>query len=270
MQNNVVENRIKLKPYYFAYMDILGAKKYIESDESENYLNKIQRLYAETIELVKSNRQDYYMPKLKLKIFSDNVVFAIPTIEHLGIGSNEISSCNIMIFAAFFQIIALKYSLLIRGGISVDDLYIDDDFVYGKALTQAYKLESEVGIYPRIIINPKNLHLFTKSDFQRKILLNDSANIYYIDPFEHYFGYINESIRNENLDIIRNNLEKMLVVNKDDKINQKICWFINMFNDFCKRNNFDEHIINVEDYPYPYTKIETIVTGYARELENAK
>ena len=124
-------------------------------------------------------------------------------------------------------------------------MYIDDDFVYGKALTQAYKLEYEVGIYPRIVINPKDLHLFTKSDFQRRILLNDSANIYYIDPFEHYFGYINESIRNENLDIIRNNLEKMFVVNKDDKINQKICWFINMFNDFCKRNNFDEHIINV-------------------------
>ena len=35
MQNNVIENRIRLKPYYFAYMDILGAKKYIES---ENYI----------------------------------------------------------------------------------------------------------------------------------------------------------------------------------------------------------------------------------------
>ena len=270
MQNNVVENRIKLKPYYFAYMDILGAKKYIESEESENYLNKIQRLYAETIELVKSNSKDFYLPKPKLKIFSDNIVLAIPKIEYFGTGSNEISSCNIMIFAAFFQIIALKYSLLIRGGISVDDLYIDDDFVYGKALTQSYKLESEVGIYPRIVINPKDLHLFTKSDFQRRILLKDSANIYYIDPFEHYFGYIHESVRNENLDIIRNNLEKMLVVNKDDKINQKICWFINMFNDFCIRNSYDDFVVNTKDYPYSYTKIETIVTGYARELENAK
>lgn len=266
MQNNTIENRIKLKPYYLAYMDILGAKKYIESDESENYLNKIQRLYAETIELVKSNSKDFYLPKPKLKIFSDNIVLAIPKIEYFGTGSNEMSSCNIMIFAAFFQIIALKYSLLIRGGISVDELYIDDDFVYGKALTQAHKLESEIGIYPRIVINPKDLHLFTKSDFQRRILLKDSANIYYIDPFEHYFGYIHESIRKENLDIIRNNIEKMLVVNKDDKINQKTCWFVNMFNDFCKRNSYDDYIINIEDYPYPRTKIKNTITGKAREF----
>jgi hypothetical protein len=75
MQNNVIENRIRLKPYYFAYMDILGAKKYIESEESENYLNKIQRLYAETIELVKSNSKDFYLPKPKLKIFSDKIQF---------------------------------------------------------------------------------------------------------------------------------------------------------------------------------------------------
>lgn len=266
MQKNIEEHRIKLKPYYFAYIDILGAKKYIESDESENYLNKIQRLYAETIGMVESNSQGGYNKKNKLKIFSDNIVLAIPKVEYFGRSTNEINSCNILIFAAFFQIIALKYSLLVRGGISVDDLYIDNDFVYGKALTQAYKLESEIGIYPRIVINPKDLHLFTKSDFQRKILLKDNANIYYIDPFEHYFNYINETVKDENLNLIRGNLEKMLIVNKDDKINQKTCWFINMFNDFCNRNSYKDYIINMENYPYPYTKIETIITGKARYL----
>ena len=261
MSNDVVENRIKLKPYYFAYMDILGAKKYIESEESEKYLNIIQRVYAETIGLVKSNSQDFYMPKPKLKIFSDNIVLAIPKIEYFRESTNDISSCNIIIFAAFFQIIALKYSLLVRGGITVDNLYIDEDFVYGKALTQAYKLESEVANYPRIVINPKDIHLFMKSDFQQSILLKDSANIYYIDPFEHYFGYIHESVKNEELNILKDILQNKLKVDKDDKINQKICWFINMFNDFCKRNNYNNYVINLCNYPYPEQKEKVKIAG---------
>lgn len=266
MQNNDIENRIKLKTYYLAYMDILGAKKYIESEESENYLNKVQKLYAEAIGMINSNSKEGYHKNNKLKIFSDNIVLAIPQIEYFGETINEINSCNILIFAAFFQIVALKYSFLVRGGISVDNLYIDNDFVFGKALIQAYKLESEIGLYPRIVIDPKDISLFLKSNFQRRILLKDSANIYYIDPFENYFGYIHKSIKNENLDIIRTNLNEMLIVNKDNKINQKICWFINMFNDFCKRNSYDDYIINIEDYPYPRTKIKNTITGKAREF----
>ena len=271
MQNNVVENRIKLKPYYFAYMDILGAKKHIESEESENYLNKIQELYAETIGMIKPNVDNiFYLRNTKFKIFSDNIVIAIPKEIYMDTSLNATKSYYIMMFAAFFQILAIKHSFLVRGSIAVDDLYIDDDFVYGKALTKSYKLESEIAIYPRIIINPSDIHLFTKSDIQRDAIKKDDANIYYVNPFEFYFKYINQNIVDRELNSIKTNLQDMLHKTSNNKVNQKICWFINLFNNVCMDNDLHEYIINIEDYPYPYKKIEHTYRGYAREFENAK
>ena len=271
MQNSSFENRIKLTPYYFAYMDILGAKKHIESEESENYLNKIQELYAETIGMIKPNVDNiFYLRNTKFKIFSDNIVIAIPKEIYMDTSLNATKSYYIMMFAAFFQILAIKHSFLVRGSIAVDDLYIDDDFVYGKALTKSYKLESEIAIYPRIIINPKDIHLFTKSDTQQDVIKKDDANIYYINPFESYFIYINKSVVDRELNSIKTNLQDMLKETNDNKINQKVCWFINMYNQFCKDNYFEQFVIDINDYPYPYKKIEHTYRGYARELENAK
>lgn len=262
MQNNVVENRIKLSSYYVAYLDILGIKNAINSDESENILNNIKNLYSEAIELLKANAKVIYFKDIKYKIFSDNIVIAIPKNDI----HDELSSYYLMLFASFIQILGLKYSFLIRGSIAVDYLYIDNNFIYGKALTKTYELETNVSIYPRIVINPRDIHLFTKSDTQRDVIKKDEANIYYLNPFEFYRFYVGEQNLTVILKKIKENLELCLSNKNNDKINQKVCWFISMFNDFCKRNNFDEHIINVEDYPYPYTKIETIVTGNAREF----
>ena len=41
---------------------------------------------------------------------------------------NEVSSYYLMLFVSFIQLIALKYSFLIRGSIAVDDLYIDENY----------------------------------------------------------------------------------------------------------------------------------------------
>ncbi len=268
MPNNTLENRIKLTPYYFAYMDILGAKKYIESEESENYLNKIQQLYAETIGMIKANDKILYHTDVKFKIFSDNIVIAIPKEIYMETSINEVSSYYIMMFASFFQILAIKHSFLVRGSIAVDDLYIDNDFVYGKALTKSYKLESEIAIYPRIIINPSDIHLFTKSDTQRDAIKKDNANIYYVNPFEFYFKYINQNIVDRELNSIKTNLQDMLHKTSNNKVNQKICWFINLFNDFCIKNEYNNYVINIDDYPYPYTKMEHTYRGYARGVLN--
>ena len=187
--------------------------------------------------------------------------------EHYEFGTpNDIFSCYLIIFASFFQVLALKYSLLVRGSIVVDDLYINETLIYGKALSKAYKLESEIANYPRIIINPKDVYLFMKSDFQRKIIYKDGANIYYINPFECYFEFMPANYIPECLKLIADNLTKKLNVNNNDKINQKICWFINMFNDFCTSNGYVDNIINLDNYPYPEQKIEVRVTGFARKL----
>lgn len=258
---------IRLSQYYLAYIDILGIKEAIKSDKSEEYLNNIKELYELTYSYIKANCPRKYFLKADIKIFSDNIVIAMKKKEHYEFGApNDISSCYLIIFASFFQVLALKYSLLVRGSIVVDDLYIDETFIYGNALTEAYKLESEIANYPRIIINPRDIHLFMKSDFQQKIISKDSSNIYYINPFECYFTYVPKEHKLDNLNVITEILTENLSENNDNKINQKVCWFINMFNDFCSSNGYLDNIINLDNYPYSEQKIEVRVTGFAREL----
>ena len=236
MPNKAPKERIKLSPYFVAYMDILGAKKYINSDQSEDYLNKIQLLYNETIQMLKANNQNIYRLSTKFKIFSDNIIIAMPYESFLNDLQNSINSLYIMMFVVFFQIVALNYSMLVRGSIVIDEFYIDENFVYGKALTQAYKLENEIANYPRVIINPKDIGKFNKADTQQRMLIRDNSNLYYIDPFEYYFNEIEGFDKKEALKFVVKTLKSMLNENNDEKINQKVCWFINMFNEFCKRN----------------------------------
>lgn len=270
MPNKAPKERIKLSPYFVAYMDILGAKKFINSENSEDYLNKIYQLYNETISILKANNQNIYRLNTKTKIFSDNIIISIPYEEYFGDTTNSINSLYIMIFVSFFQIIALKHSLLVRGSIVIDDFYIDENFVYGKALTQAYKLEDEIANYPRIIINPKNISKFNKSDTQQRILMKDNSNLYYINPFECYFDWITEIEKKEVLNFISKTLKSMLNKNNDEKINQKVCWFINMFNDFCNKHIYNQYVINLYKYPYDPDEIPVIYTGGRRKFENAK
>ena len=266
MQNATIENKIKLSTHYVAFLDILGITNTINSEKNEEVLNDIKNLYDETVNLLKENDKKLYHTEIKYKIFSDNIFIAIPKEFGMGGLHNEVSSYYLMLFVSFIQLIALKYSFLIRGSIAVDDLYIDENFIYGKALTKTYKLETENSIYPRIIINPRDIHLFTKSDTQREVIEKDNANIYYLNPFEFYKKYVTSQALETFTQIIKENLEHCLSENNNEKINQKICWFINMYNKFCNDNNLENCIINIEDYPYPYSKTETIVTGLAREF----
>lgn len=266
MLDNLSENRIKLTPYYVAYMDILGVKDLIKSENSDVYLNKIQQLYSETMTMVQANCYNSYKLNPKIKIFSDNIIITIPKAEFMETSVDSMNSCYIMMFAAFFQIIALKYSLLIRGSVVSDKLYIDDYFVFGSALSKAYDLESNVAIYPRVVINPENISQFIQSDYQKKILTKDYSNIYYINSFECFFKYISANVREENLKIIKKVLESKLCNENNNKINTKICWLINMYNDFCQNNNYSKYCINIDDYPYNPYKLKTIVSGNIESL----
>ncbi len=49
----------------------------------------------------------------------------------------------------------IDFNLIIRGGVSVGDIYTSGGRVFGPGLVQAYELESKYALYPRIIIDPR-------------------------------------------------------------------------------------------------------------------
>jgi hypothetical protein len=48
---------------------------------------------------------------------------------------------------------ALKIGFLIRGGVTIGNLYHAQGIVFGPAMVEAYELESRTAVYPRIVVS---------------------------------------------------------------------------------------------------------------------
>ncbi len=121
-----------------AYIDILGTKSILSSDdesEVDRFVNKLSNMYRKTVGMDANTR-----------VFSDNILI---------FDSYSDDNLNKIIDIAGqtqFQLL-MKYRLASRGGITRGSLYYDDNFVLGKGLVDAYILESEKAVGPRIILD---------------------------------------------------------------------------------------------------------------------
>jgi hypothetical protein len=86
----------------------------------------------------------------------------------------------------------LNYSTLLRGAIVKGALYHDDGVVFGPALVRAYELESQVALYPRIVIT-REVVLEARSssdpifaeDEGRSYILSSSDGPFYLNILSH-------------------------------------------------------------------------------------
>lgn len=241
------EQEIKLSTYYVAYIDILGAKEMINSSQSEVFLQKINYLYQEALTAIKKYYEEIQQIKIETKIFSDNIIMAISKEKNDSI-TDEINKRTLIFeLASFFQILALENSFLTRGSIVIDDLYFDETFIYGKALTKAYELESQIAIYPRIIINDKNCSDYMYDRYISSFITRDDAGICYINSFEKYFEVAKIYKQDEVKILAQILLDKFNQVDLCKKA-QKVFWLINEFNKFCQNNDFNDYIIDITQF----------------------
>ena len=49
--------------------------------------------------------------------------------------------------------------ILIRGGLCIKECYVDEEFIFGPGLIQSYRLESEIAVFPRILIDDELVQL---------------------------------------------------------------------------------------------------------------
>ncbi|MGH2612804.1 MAG: hypothetical protein ACRDFB_07115, partial [Rhabdochlamydiaceae bacterium] len=49
----------------------------------------------------------------------------------------------------------INHGILLRGGITIGDVYIDKQTIFGPAFIAAYDIESKLANYPRIVISPE-------------------------------------------------------------------------------------------------------------------
>lgn len=134
MAQGAYEKRVVL------FLDILGFKDLIKKGR------EIEILEALSIPKELVGRYPFDgSTKMEITAFSDSIV-----VSELVEGDFNIR--RMVGYASFLFTQFLEKKILIRGGIAVGNLHHKDGVVFGPALVDAYKLESELAFYPRIVI----------------------------------------------------------------------------------------------------------------------
>ena len=139
--------------YLVIFVDILGSQN--RDDFQENY--KINKIFHEELEKNKQNDMSHTVYFRKIYTFSDCAYIFYSFKD--GISDErknegelfKVALCNCEpIFLRF-----IKERIIFRGGISYGDAYVDASrsMFFGEAVNKAYKLESEIAIHPRIVID---------------------------------------------------------------------------------------------------------------------
>ena len=136
-------NKISYYTSAFAFIDVLGTSNAMQNEKDCSFLNTMNNMYKSAIHIA-----PYFIdPKIKHKIFSDNIVF-----ERI-IKSNDDPiqiALQLIEFLAIIQEFFSDNNKLIRGGVTIGQSYLSDNLVLGPALLETYELESKKAIYPRM------------------------------------------------------------------------------------------------------------------------
>lgn len=139
--------------YLVIFVDILGSQN--RTDFQEMY--KINKIFHEEFEKNQENDMSHTAYFRKVYTFSDcaYIFYGFKegiTDERKDLGKLfTVALCNCEpIFLRF-----VKEKIVFRGGISYGNAYIDQhrSMFFGHAVNNAYKLESETAIHPRIVID---------------------------------------------------------------------------------------------------------------------
>lgn len=153
------------KEHYVAFLDILGFKNMLDEKAS------CDEIYSVFEELKKNSHTSlFYNGKdvtsfddVKYYIMSDSIVLYIPTdIEDAFLAL--VGTCLKLQMNLLFR----EKPILIRGGIAKGNLFVEGNIIFGQGLSNAYKIENDISIYPRIVFN--------KDLLQEAKLSNETGN----------------------------------------------------------------------------------------------
>lgn len=253
------------------FLDILGFSNMLPEFEREalesnvvdddsyhesSSLNRLLEIFQESIRWINERRCNYYL-------FSDNICITIDYVveesEQAGLFLEIMQLVNLLNYEF------IKEGYFIRGGIDAGWFLDSRKMAAGLPLLEAYRLESKVAIYPRVVVSEGFLKLlaalresefFSKDDEYTldKILIEEEGISYvnsllYIQNFEDSAGKVD--FLNAYSDKIR---AALLKFSGNTRVGPKYEWSAERFNGF------------LEDYIQRQTEYELSETWREAEL----
>ena len=177
--NNMIQKQnLSTEECVVAFVDLLGASTKIRSIEN-SLLNDVHYVYDYVVDYMKPFNKQVGL-ETDFFIFSDNIVIS-SSVSKVGL---EQAFRSVVLTVSVIQDFFLDKNLLTRGGISIGGFYGDEIMLWGKALVDAYELESSVAVYPRVLIHPD---LVKKVCLEKSLLsdlcLADADGLWYVNYF---------------------------------------------------------------------------------------
>lgn len=232
-----------------AYIDILGFQNEINkrtvSDNKENE-NETTRVY-DFISLINKDFVDKKRKKLiettyEVTQFSDSLVISY-------LFNEKASVFQILLSLLFLHIDAIMCGFLIRGAVTAGLLVHDDDHIFGPAMNIAHKVEDEISIYPRIIVDKALLDIAynnplhengqeSELDCIEELLKIDFDGFYYLDYLNQGCELVMEEYGYEGLPDYFQAIAKIIDDNKNEdnlRVVQKYNWLKGKYNSALKK-----------------------------------
>jgi hypothetical protein len=195
---NGADPRAIFTDHCVVFIDFLGFRDIINTapEKMDNLLQILKALQSSRSEFqitkqVISKELGSIELKAAMSAFSDNVVLSYP-LERMYIddGLNEQTAPYIVMdharkFIADLASVAFTLGLLIRGGMTIGKLYHQEGVVFGQGLVDAYRLESEVAIYLRVVLSSVMSGSAAWRTEDQRMVKRDFDDVYYLDYFYH-------------------------------------------------------------------------------------
>jgi hypothetical protein len=148
---------------YVAFLDMLGfkalcGKKKMNCSEIKTIFDELESLktnfYNGFSTLLVS---DKVKQKTNFTVMSDSIVISAPAV---GVGLSFI-----IYLCSSIQYMLLRKGITLRGGIAKGEFFYSANITYGPALIEAYKIESEVANYPRVVISDEITEILEENGF---------------------------------------------------------------------------------------------------------
>lgn len=184
--------------HFVAFIDFLGFADAIDSADDEARtklltllvaLSKVQSEFMIESRATPDGVATEVAPNITT--FSDNIVISYPLdkLRVRGYYSDESTPTFILDgfskLLSWLAIAALRIGFLIRGGATIGRLYHSNGVVYGEGMVEAYRLESNVAIYPRVMVSASVAGRPNWAQSSR--ILTDTDGLRHIDYFKDLF-----------------------------------------------------------------------------------
>lgn len=152
----IVDGQPQMRDSVVLLLDILGYRQSIqEADDT----SKQAALLAALHKALKRHRSRL-TPRLgggvrwyAIRAFTDNIVIGRPLLSKVSDGESELG--HMLINSGEYQLALAREGFFVRGAITVGPHFMDKYAVFGPALVEAYELETQRAVYPRIILSER-------------------------------------------------------------------------------------------------------------------